>query len=310
MWFTPPDVGITVLCVFVNGDRSQGFYIGTAPDQSIGHMVPAIGAAPVATQVIAENENQAVYFKGAEQLPVVEINTNNLAFEENSRFFAAPKPIQSVVAETMFRQGLIKDSQRGPISSSSQRESPSAVFGVSTPGPAVYRGGMQLGEIQKKIQAGELKPKDLVPAATAITFLGEDAGNKISSILGPIEAGLKWKDVKADVWEVNFSGSPASANNPYGGGAAKLLGFLTGGGDAAKPGENPGVPPDPYKDGPYANKILGPVTVIDQTKARDRGITFKHDISLVFEYSARSIGGVNSKAAMLDTLNPICLSIH
>ena len=161
MWFTPPDVGITVLCVFVNGDRSQGYYIGTAPDQSIGHMVPAVGAAPVATQVIAENENQAVYFTGASQLPVVEINTNNIALEENARFFNAPKPVQSVVAETMFRQGLIKDPQRGPISSSSQRESPSAVFGVSTPGPAVYRGGMQLGEIQRKVEAGELKPQDL-----------------------------------------------------------------------------------------------------------------------------------------------------
>jgi hypothetical protein len=161
MWFTPPDVGITVLCVFVNGDRSQGFYIGTAPDQSIGHMVPAIGAAPVATQVIAENENQAAYFKGASQLPVVEINTNNLALEENARFFTAPKPIQSVVSETMFRQGLIKDPQRGPISSSSQRESPSAVFGVSTPGPAVYKGGMKLGEIQRKVQTGQLKPQDL-----------------------------------------------------------------------------------------------------------------------------------------------------
>lgn len=161
MWFTPPDVGITVLCVFVNGDRSQGFYIGVAPDQSIGHMVPAVGAAPVRTQAVAENANQAKYFEGATQLPVVEINTNNIALEENSRFFDAPKPIQSVVAETMFRQGLIKDSQRGPISSSSQRESPSAVFGVSTPGPAVYKGGMQLGEIKKKVQTGELKPQDL-----------------------------------------------------------------------------------------------------------------------------------------------------
>lgn len=161
MWFTPPDVGITVLCVFVNGDRSQGYYIGTAPDQSIGHMVPAIGAAPVATQVIAENANQAKYFEGATQLPVVEINTNNIALEENSRFFDAPKPIQSVVAETMFRQGLITDNQRGPISSSSQRESPSAVFGVSTPGPAVYQGGMKLGEIQQKVKSGQLKPQDL-----------------------------------------------------------------------------------------------------------------------------------------------------
>lgn len=161
MWFTPPDVGITVLCVFVNGDRSQGYYIGTAPDQSIGHMVPAIGAAPVATQVTAENKNQAVYFQAATQLPVVEINTNNIALEENSRFFDAPKPIHGVVAETMFRQGLITDNQRGPISSSSQRESPSAVFGVSTPGPAVYQGGMKLGEVQQKVKSGALKPQDL-----------------------------------------------------------------------------------------------------------------------------------------------------
>ena len=161
MWFTPPDVGITVLCVFVNGDRSQGFYIGVAPDQAIGHMVPAIGSAPVDTQAVKDNENQAKYFEGATQLPVVEINTNNIALEENARFFDAPKPVQSVVAETMFRQGLIKDNQRGPISSSSQRESPSAVFGVSTPGPAVYKGGMQLGEIKKKIDAGELTSQDL-----------------------------------------------------------------------------------------------------------------------------------------------------
>jgi len=158
MWFTPPDVGITVLCVFVNGDRSQGYYIGTAPDQSIGHMVPAVGAS---TSFVTDNENQAAYFDGAIRLPVVEINTNNLALEESSRFFDKPKPVHSVVAETMFRQGLIKDPERGPISSSSQRESPSAVFGVSTPGPAVYRGGMKFGEIQEQIDAGTLKPQDL-----------------------------------------------------------------------------------------------------------------------------------------------------
>ena len=158
MWFTPPDVGITVLCVFVNGDRSQGYYIGTAPDQSIGHMVPAVGAS---TAFVTENESQAAYFNGAVRLPVVEINTNNLALEESGRFFDKPKPVHSVVAETMFRQGLIKDPERGPIGSSSQRESPSAVYGISTPGSAVYQGGMKFGEIQEKINAGTLKPQDL-----------------------------------------------------------------------------------------------------------------------------------------------------
>ena len=158
MWFTPPDVGITVLCVFANGDRSQGFYIGVAPNETLGHMVPAIGAS---TAYVTENENQAAYFQNALQLPVVEINTNNPAIENSPRFFDKPKPVHSAVAKTMLRQGLINDADRGPINSTSQRESPSAVFGISTPGPAIYKGGMKFGEIQDRIDEGTLRPQDL-----------------------------------------------------------------------------------------------------------------------------------------------------
>ena len=157
MWFTPPDVGITVLCVFVNGDRSQGFYIGVAPDQSIGHMVPALAGS---TAYVPENENQAAYLDGAVRAPVVEINTNNIAIEESSRFFDKPKPVQSVITQTMFQQGLLKDAERGPIGSSSQRESPSAVYGISTPGTPVYQGGLKPGDVQEKIDSGEAKPQD------------------------------------------------------------------------------------------------------------------------------------------------------
>ncbi len=157
MWFTPPDVGITVLCVFVNGDRSQGYYIGCVPDQSIGRMVPAIGAVD---NYVPENENQAAYFLNANRLPVVEINTNNLQIEESPEFFDQPKPIHAVVAQTMLRQGIVNDPERGPISSSSQRESPSAVFGISTPGVATYSGGLKPGEIKAKVSAGEVRPED------------------------------------------------------------------------------------------------------------------------------------------------------
>lgn len=157
MWFTPPDIGVTVLCIFANGDRSQGFYIGVVPTQAVGHMVPAIAGA---TQYVTENQNQAEYFKGAVRVPVVEINTNNAAIEGSGRFFDQPKPVQAVVAQTMFYQGLLKDPERGPIGSSSQRESPSTVYGVSTPGAPIYQGGMKPGEIRDKVNAGTIRPQD------------------------------------------------------------------------------------------------------------------------------------------------------
>ena len=158
MWFTPPDVGITVVCIFINGDRDQGYYIGVVPEQGINHMIPAIGAA---TNFVSQNENQNTYLAEATQAPVTEINDSNLGIINNPRFFDQPKPVHSVMAAELFQQGLVNDPERGPIGSSSQRESPSAVFGVSTPGIAIYQGGASPGDIRSKIEAGELKPQDV-----------------------------------------------------------------------------------------------------------------------------------------------------
>jgi hypothetical protein len=157
MWFTPPDIGITVLCVFVNGDRQLGYYIGIVPEGGLGHMVPAIGGS---ANYVTGNKNQETYFADDELLPVTEINTNNLAIVNSGRFFDQPKPVHSVVAGAMFQQGLNNDIERGPIRSSSQRETPSSVFGISTPGIPIYQGGMKPNDIRQKIQNNEIKPED------------------------------------------------------------------------------------------------------------------------------------------------------
>jgi hypothetical protein len=158
MWFTPPDIGVTVICIFVNGDRSQGYYIGVAPDETVGHMVPAIGAS---SSFELANANQQAYFDGAIRLPVSELNVNNDALYNSPRFYNVPKPVHSYQAQTMFQQGLIKDGERGPITSSSQRESPSAVFGISTPGTPIYQGGLKPNDIRRRIDAGEVSPQDV-----------------------------------------------------------------------------------------------------------------------------------------------------
>ena len=158
MWFTPPDLGVQVLCFFVGGDPKQGYYVGCIPNQGSNQMIPAIGAVK---NYQAQNSSQETYFAGATQLPVTEINTKNAAIESNPKFFDQPKPVQSYVAGVLFQQGLALDTIRGSIASSSQRESPSNCYGISTPGRAIYQGGLTDATIQQQLQSGSVKLSDV-----------------------------------------------------------------------------------------------------------------------------------------------------
>jgi hypothetical protein len=140
MWFTPPDIGVQVLCLFVAGEPT-GYYIGCVPAQGITHMIPAIGSV-AKSQAMTQNATQASYFAGSERLPVTEINNSNTQISQNPRYFDQPKPVHSYLAGILFQQGLINDRVRGSIGSTSQRESPSNCYGISTPGRAIYQGGL------------------------------------------------------------------------------------------------------------------------------------------------------------------------
>ena len=158
MWFTPPDIDTQVICFFAGGDPNQGYYTGCVPIPGINHMIPAIGAS---RRYELDNSGQSRYLEGSPNLPVTEINDANLAISENPRFFDQTKPVHSYVAAIMMQQGLIDDPVRGPITSNSQRESPSAVFGVSTPGKAIYQGGIDEREIKRQLDRNELLPQDI-----------------------------------------------------------------------------------------------------------------------------------------------------
>lgn len=160
MWFTPPDIGVSVICFFVAGDPDQGYYLGCVPDPGVNHMIPAIGASrkfatPTSTQQTEINSADA------KQLPVVEINNANKTLYENPRFFDQPKPIHNYIYSVLLNQGLLGDYIRGPISSSSQRESPSAVFGFSTPGRPIYQGGLTEKDIKSKLDSGTISLSDV-----------------------------------------------------------------------------------------------------------------------------------------------------
>jgi hypothetical protein len=134
--------------------------VGCIPEQGINRMIPAIGSVPN-SQAQTQNANQQTYFAGASLLPVTEINnaSSNTAINENPKFFDQPKPVHSFVAAILFQQGLTNDPVRGSIGSSSQRESPSNCYGISTPGRAVYAGGLQDDGATQQLSTQQ--PKDV-----------------------------------------------------------------------------------------------------------------------------------------------------
>jgi len=73
---------------------------------------------------------QEVY--GTDALPAGEKNRKTT--EVAVQFTQQKYPINERLADQLTRQGLIKDPVRGTTTSSARRESPSAVFGISTPG--------------------------------------------------------------------------------------------------------------------------------------------------------------------------------
>lgn len=128
MWMVPPDVGTTVMVIFVNSDPNQGYWIGCVPDLFQNQMVPGIAAAPSA---LASPAEKAKYLN-AGALPVAEYNKK--VFGVGISPESASKPVHPF-ANVLLNQGLLLDTVRGVTSSSARRERPSKVFGISTPGP-------------------------------------------------------------------------------------------------------------------------------------------------------------------------------
>ena len=138
VWNSPPDIGTTVICIFINGDPNYGYWIGCVPEPEALYMVPANGS----TETAVLNPSEANSYGGAKKLPVTNINTNNDAINNSPAFYNEPKPVNSYLAGVLNQQGLIRDTIRGTIGTSSQRESPSRVgWGVNTPGRPIYEGG-------------------------------------------------------------------------------------------------------------------------------------------------------------------------
>jgi len=146
MWAVPPDIDTEVLVVFARGDKTanSAFWIGCVQQPLVNQQVPGYGSSSNTEYNSSTNrergrgqnagaKGQNTY--GTEFLPSGEKNQRKYGSGESIGNLNDWKyPINDVLADQLQRQGLVQDPVRGTTSSSARRESPSKVFGMSTPG--------------------------------------------------------------------------------------------------------------------------------------------------------------------------------
>lgn len=128
-WMVPPDIGTIVMVIFVDGDPNQGYWFGCVQDTFQNHMIPGIAAS----EYVALTPEQKRKYGNVSYLPVAEFN-KSFQKDKKTNVYTTPKPVHPF-ADVLLKQGLLADTIRGVTSSSSRREVPSGVFGISTPGP-------------------------------------------------------------------------------------------------------------------------------------------------------------------------------
>jgi hypothetical protein len=158
MWMVPPDVGTTVIVIFIDGNPKAGYWIGCVPDENMNFMLPGIAATKYTSD-------------GDGRVPVAEYN--KAINTQVTNVTKIPKP-KHPLTDTLTTQGLIKDDIRGITTSSARREVPSSVFGISTPGPVDKKPNAKKGNIGK----GDDKVMTFVSRLGGTTFVMDDGDDK------------------------------------------------------------------------------------------------------------------------------------
>jgi len=126
-WAVPPDIGTQVIVLMPEGDFSQAFWVGCVADVGMNFSVPGNAGTTY-------NDTDP-----SKALPVAEYNkrTTELRGKDATQ---AMKPVPPERFKRLDEAGLASDHVRGTNTSSARRESPSTVFGISTPGPLDLNG--------------------------------------------------------------------------------------------------------------------------------------------------------------------------
>ena len=126
-WGVPPDPGVVGIVIFIDGRADLGFWIGSIQDTFQNHMIPGIAGSK-------NYETEDDLDQAEHPLPVVEHNRKANALDKNLEIDKIPRAVHPF-AYVIKAQGLIRDEFRGTTTSTTRRDIPNMVFGMSSPGP-------------------------------------------------------------------------------------------------------------------------------------------------------------------------------
>lgn len=161
MWMIPPDVGSTVMVIFVKGEGY--FWIGCVLDDKKNFMTPGY-----ASTYYNVDETKVT---DKERVPVAEFNSIIGAETLDATAITKPATPQEVVLND---QGLLEDDIRGITTSSARRETPSMVFGISTPGPLDKQDGAKTGDTGKREYRTNNTPVSRLGGSSFVMDDGDD----------------------------------------------------------------------------------------------------------------------------------------
>lgn len=169
-------------------------------------------------------------------------------------------------------------------------------------------------------------PEQFFALATAVTYMGEQTGNKLSEIL-KFDYGAKWETKTAQVNQLQSSDGGLAAqmegwgisNSSLSGtngkastslikdaAATAAVSAATGKSVGSIHASQHAYPQDAFL-AQYGEEFYGDINSICETSMRARGLTFTNNFTLNFEYSLKSLKCVNPKVAMMDILSNFLL---
>jgi uncharacterized protein (DUF2345 family) len=200
-WFVPPDTGSLVMVMFVEGDVGQGYWIGCAQDAYMNQMVPGIAASKSAADQTRDSDEttwkdvkNSKELYGTDFLPVGEMNRNSIKQGQttvNPDLDAMTKAVHPM-AKVLSDQGTLTDTVRGVHTSSARRETPSNVFGISTPGPIDKRTNAQKGSVGR----ADNKVNKFISRLGGHTLVMDDGNDRLLRKFKPGEGPPEYADLE------------------------------------------------------------------------------------------------------------------